>query len=410
MQQKASTFVTQRGGSNISSTDFTDPSTEALLTHSSKSSSYSSSPNDLAAIGSSHQPINISTTETRTSDVHTSSSYISVTFTGASERTLTSLTNSSTFPDAAESSTSNLGNIKSSDLPQPSSAVAQAGGNNISSSDFTEPSTEPLLTHSSKIPSYSSSPNDLAAIGSSHQPINISATETRTSDVHTSSSYISMTFTGASERTLTSLTNSSTFPDAAESSTSNLGNIKSSDLPQPSSAVAQAGGNNISSSDFTEPSPEPLRTHSSKIPSYSSSPNDLAAIGSSYQPINISTTETRTSDVHTSSSYISVTFTGAAERTLTSLTNSSTSPDAAESSTSNFGNIKSSDLPQPSSAVAQAGGNNISSSDFTEPSTEPLLTHSSKIPSYSSSPNDLADPATIAHVQQYHALQVLPLC
>uniref|UniRef100_A0A8C3HJH4 Heart development protein with EGF like domains 1 n=1 Tax=Chrysemys picta bellii TaxID=8478 RepID=A0A8C3HJH4_CHRPI len=387
---QASTSVTQGGGSNISSTDFTDPSTEALLTHSSKSSSYSSSPNDLAAIGSSHQPVNISTTETRTSDVHTSSTYISVTFTGASERSLTSLTNSSTLPDAAESSTSNLGNINSSDLPQSSSAVAQAGGNNISSSDFTEPSTEPLLTHSSKIPSYSSSPNDLAAIGSSHQPVNISTTETRTSDVHTSSTYISMTFTGASERSLTSLTNSSTLPDAAESSTSNLGNINSSDLPQPSSAVAQAGGNNISSSDFTEPSTEPLLTHSSKIPSYSSSPNDLAAMESSPQPISISATEKRTSDLHTTSSYISTTFTRGGEKTFRSLTNSGTSPDATESSTSNLENTQSSDLPQPSSPVVESGGSNISSSDFTEPSTEPLLTHSPKIPTPSSSSNDLA--------------------
>ncbi|XP_034641000.1 protein HEG homolog 1 isoform X5 [Trachemys scripta elegans] len=387
---QASTSVTQGGGSNISSTDFTDPSTEALLTHSSKSSSYSSSPNDLAAIGSSHQPVNISTTETRTSDVHTSSTYISVTFTGASGRSLTSLTNSSTLPDAAESSTSNLGNINSSDLPQPSSAVAQAGGNNISSSDFTEPSTEPLLTDSSKITSYSSSPNDLAAIGSSHQPVNISTTETRTSDVHTSSTYISVTFTGASERSLTSLTNSSTLPDAAESSTSNLGNINSSDLPQSSSAVAQAGGNNISSSDFTEPSTEPLLTHSSKIPSYSSSPNDLAAMESSPQPISISATEKRTSDLQTTSSYISTTFTRGGEKTFRSLTNSGTSPDATESSTSNLENTQSSDLPQPSSPVVESGGSNISSSDFTEPSTEPLLTHSPKDPTPSSSSNDLA--------------------
>ncbi|XP_074973852.1 protein HEG homolog 1 isoform X6 [Caretta caretta] len=387
---KPSFAVAQARGNNISSSDFTEPSTESLLTHSSKIPSYSSSPNDLAGIGSSHQPINISTTETRTSDVHTSSTYISMTFTSGSERTLTSLTNSSTLPDAAESSTSNLGNINSSDLPKPSTAVAQAGGNNISSSDFTEPSTEPLLTHSSKIPSYSSSPNDLAGIGSSHQPISISATETRTSDAHTSSTYISTTSIRGEKRTLRSLTYSSTLPDVSDSSTSYLENTKSSDLPQPSSAVAQPGGNNISSNDFTEPSTEPLLTHSSKIPSYSSSPNDLAAIGSSHQPINISTTETRTSDVHTSSTYISMTFTSGSERTLTSLTNSSTLPDAAESSTSNLGNINSSDLPKPSTAVAQAGGNNISSSDFTEPSTEPLLTHSSKIPSYSSSPNDLA--------------------
>ncbi|XP_023960583.2 protein HEG homolog 1 isoform X5 [Chrysemys picta bellii] len=382
--------VAQAGGSNISSSDLTEPSTESLFTHSSKIPSYSSSPNDLAAIGSSHQPVNISTRETRTSDVHTSSTYISMTFTGASERSSTSLTNSSTLPNAAESSTSNLGNINSSDLPQPSSAVAQAGGNNISSSDFTEPSTEPLLTHSSKIPSYSSSPNDLAAIGSSHQPVNISTTETRTSDLHTSSTYISVTFTGASERSLTSLTNSSTLPDAAESSTSNLGNINSSELPQSSSAVAQAGGNNISSSDFTEPSTEPLLTHSSKIPSYSSSPNDLAAIGSSHQPISISATETRTSDLHTSSTYISMTSIRGEKRTSRSLTYSSTLPDVTDSSTSYLENTKSSDLPQPSSPVGQAGRSNISSSDFTELSTESLFTHSSKIPSYSSSPNDLA--------------------
>uniref|UniRef100_A0A8C3HJT6 Heart development protein with EGF like domains 1 n=1 Tax=Chrysemys picta bellii TaxID=8478 RepID=A0A8C3HJT6_CHRPI len=387
---QASTSVTQGGGSNISSTDFTDPSTEALLTHSSKSSSYSSSPNDLAAIGSSHQPVNISTTETRTSDVHTSSTYISMTFTGASERSLTSLTNSSTLPDAAESSTSNLGNINSSDLPQPSSAVAQAGGNNISSSDFTEPSTEPLLTHSSKIPSYSSSPNDLAAIGSSHQPISISATETRTSDLHTSSTYISMTSIRGEKRTSRSLTYSSTLPDVTDSSTSYLENTKSSDLPQPSSPVGQAGRSNISSSDFTELSTESLFTHSSKIPSYSSSPNDLAAMESSPQPISISATEKRTSDLHTTSSYISTTFTRGGEKTFRSLTNSGTSPDATESSTSNLENTQSSDLPQPSSPVVESGGSNISSSDFTEPSTEPLLTHSPKIPTPSSSSNDLA--------------------
>ncbi|KAG6937868.1 heart development protein with EGF like domains 1, partial [Chelydra serpentina] len=387
---QASTSVAQAGGSNISSTDFTDPSTEALLTPSSKIPSYSSSPSDLAAIGSSHQPISISATETRTSDLHTSSTYISTTSIRGEKRTLRSLTYSSTLPDVADSSTSYLENTRSSDLPQPSSAVAQAGGSNLSSTDFTEPSAKPLLTHSSKIPSYSSSPNDLAAIGSSHQPINNSSTEKRTSDVHTSSTYISVIFTRASERTLTSLTNSSTSPDAAESSTSDLGNIKSSDLPQPSSAVAQAGGNNISPSDFTEPSTGALLTHSSKIPSYSSSANDLAAIGSSHQPISISATETRTSDLHTSSTYISTTSIRGEKRTLRSLTYSSTLPDVADSSTSYLENTRSSDLPQPSSAVAQAGGSNLSSSDFTEPSMEPLLTHSSRIPSYSSSPNDLA--------------------
>ncbi|XP_050772856.1 protein HEG homolog 1 isoform X6 [Gopherus flavomarginatus] len=382
--------VAQVGGSNISSSDLTEPSTESLLSHSSKIPSYSSSSNDLAAIVSSNQPISISATEKRTSDLHTTATYLSTTFIKGGERTLRSLTNGNVSPDAAESSTSNLDNTKSSDLTQASTAVTPGRGSNISSTDFTDSSIEALLTQSSNSSSYSSSPNDLAAIGSSYQPINISTTETRTSDVHTSSSYISMTFTGASERTLTSLTNSSTSPDAAESSTSNLGNIRSSDLPQPSSAVAQAGGNNISSSDFTEPSTEPLLTHSSKIPSYSSSPNDLADMESSHQTINISATEKRTSDLHTTSTYISTAFTRSGEKTFRSLTNSNTSPDATESSTFNLGNTESSDLRRPSSPVAETGGSNISSSDFTKPSTEPLLTYSPKIPSPSSSSNDLA--------------------
>ncbi|XP_032649866.1 protein HEG homolog 1 isoform X5 [Chelonoidis abingdonii] len=382
--------VAQVGGSNISSSDLTEPSTESLLSHSSKIPSYSSSPNDLAAIVSSNQPISVSATEKRTSDLHATTTYISTTFIKGGERTLRSLTNGNVSPDAAESSTSNLDNTKSSDLTQASTSVTPGRGSNISSADFTDSSTEALLTHSSKSSSYSSSPNDLAAIGSSYQLINISTTETRTSDVHTSSSYISVTFTGASERTLTSLTNSSTSPDAAESSTSNLGNIMSSDLPQPSSAVAQAGGNNISSSDFTEPSTELLLTHSSKISSYSSSPNDLAAMESSHQPINISATEKRTSDLHTTSTYISTAFTRSGEKTFRSLTNSSTSPDATESSTPNLGNTESSDLHRPSSPVAETGGSNISSSDFTKPSTEPLLTYSPKILSPSSSSNDLA--------------------
>uniref|UniRef100_A0A8C3HJG4 Heart development protein with EGF like domains 1 n=1 Tax=Chrysemys picta bellii TaxID=8478 RepID=A0A8C3HJG4_CHRPI len=382
--------VAQAGGSNISSSDLTEPSTESLFTHSSKIPSYSSSPNDLAAIVSSNQPISISATEKRTSDLHTTTTYISTTLIKGGERTLRSLTNSNVSPDAAESSTSNLENTKASDLTQASTSVTQGGGSNISSTDFTDPSTEALLTHSSKSSSYSSSPNDLAAIGSSHQPISISATETRTSDLHTSSTYISMTSIRGEKRTSRSLTYSSTLPDVTDSSTSYLENTKSSDLPQPSSPVGQAGRSNISSSDFTELSTESLFTHSSKIPSYSSSPNDLAAMESSPQPISISATEKRTSDLHTTSSYISTTFTRGGEKTFRSLTNSGTSPDATESSTSNLENTQSSDLPQPSSPVVESGGSNISSSDFTEPSTEPLLTHSPKIPTPSSSSNDLA--------------------
>ncbi|XP_050772857.1 protein HEG homolog 1 isoform X7 [Gopherus flavomarginatus] len=377
--------LTSRIRISLAATDFTEPSTDPLLTQ-----SHSASETASKAIGSSHQPINISATEKRTSNLYTTSTDISTSFTRGGERTLRSLMNNSTLTDVADSSTSDLENTKSSDLPQPSSPVAQAGGNNISSSDFTEPSTEPLLTHSSKIPSYSSSPNDLAGIGSSHQPISISATETSTSDFHTSSTYISMTSLRGEKRTLRSLTYSSTLPDMTDSSTSYLENTKSSDLPQPTFPVGQAGRSNISSSDFTEPSTESLFTHSSKIPSSSSSPNDLADMESSHQTINISATEKRTSDLHTTSTYISTAFTRSGEKTFRSLTNSNTSPDATESSTFNLGNTESSDLRRPSSPVAETGGSNISSSDFTKPSTEPLLTYSPKIPSPSSSSNDLA--------------------
>ncbi|XP_050772858.1 protein HEG homolog 1 isoform X8 [Gopherus flavomarginatus] len=377
--------LTSRIRISLAATDFTEPSTDPLLTQ-----SHSASETASKAIGSSHQPINISATEKRTSNLYTTSTDISTSFTRGGERTLRSLMNNSTLTDVADSSTSDLENTKSSDLPQPSSPVAQAGGNNISSSDFTEPSTEPLLTHSSKIPSYSSSPNELAGIGSSHQPISISATETSTSDFHTSSTYISMTSLRGEKRTLRSLTYSSTLPDMTDSSTSYLENTKSSDLPQPTFPVGQAGRSNISSSDFTEPSTESLFTHSSKIPSSSSSPNDLADMESSHQTINISATEKRTSDLHTTSTYISTAFTRSGEKTFRSLTNSNTSPDATESSTFNLGNTESSDLRRPSSPVAETGGSNISSSDFTKPSTEPLLTYSPKIPSPSSSSNDLA--------------------
>ncbi|XP_067404016.1 uncharacterized protein [Emydura macquarii macquarii] len=356
-----SSSVAQAEGSNVSSSDFSEPLTEPLLTHSSKIPSNSSSPNGLAAIGSSHQPISVSATEKRTSDLYTTKTYISTTFTRGGERTLRSLTNSSTSPDVKDSSTFYLENTTSSDLIQLSTSVAQAGGTNVSSSDFTESSVEALLTHSSKIPSSLSSPSGLAAIGSSHQPNSISATEKRTSDLHTSNIYFSTTFTRGGERTLRSLTNSNTSPDVTDSSTSYLENTTSSDLTQPSTSVAQAGGSNISSTN-----------------------------GSSHQPNGVSPTEKRTSDLHTTGTYISTTFTRGGGRTLRSLTNSSTSPDVTDSSTSYLENTTSSDLTQPSTSVAQAGGSNISSSEFSEPLTKPLLTHSSRISSNSTLPNGLS--------------------
>uniref|UniRef100_A0A452IG28 EGF-like domain-containing protein n=1 Tax=Gopherus agassizii TaxID=38772 RepID=A0A452IG28_9SAUR len=338
---------------------------------------------------SSHQPINISATEKRTSELHTTSTYISTAFTRSGEKTFRSLTNSSTSPDATESSTSNLGNTESSDLRRLSSPVAETGGSNISSSDFTKPSTEPLLTYSPKIPSPSSSSNDLAGVGSSHQSVTISDREKEISSSPTHSTYVSTTFTRGGERTSQSQTRSSTSTAATEISTHNIDAAESSDSTQFLSSVSQAGGFNISSSDadFTEPSTEPLLTDSSKS-SALSLPNDTPSVGSSHQSLSSSKTEKRISSPYTDSMYSSATLTGGGERTSQSLTNS-TSTHTTESSTSYTEIANSSELIH-SPSMAQTRGTSISANDmdFTRSSTETFFIRSSKIPTYSPFQND----------------------
>ncbi|NXK82912.1 HEG1 protein, partial [Amazona guildingii] len=88
-------------------------------------------------------------------------------------------------------------------------------------------------------------------------------------------------------------------------------------------------------------------------------------------------TEKRTSVSHTDGTYISTTYTRGGERTLLSISNSSTSADSSESSTF-FSEISNPSDPSKSS-VAQDRRSNVSSEgSFVEPSTEPLLLHSSK--------------------------------
>ncbi|NXJ82560.1 HEG1 protein, partial [Trogon melanurus] len=88
--------------------------------------------------------------------------------------------------------------------------------------------------------------------------------------------------------------------------------------------------------------------------------------------------EKRTSVSHTDGMYISTIYTRGGERTLLSISNSSTSADSSESSTF-FSEISSpSDSSKPS--VTQDRRSNVSSDGgFVEPSTEPLLVHSSKL-------------------------------
>ncbi|NXX63869.1 HEG1 protein, partial [Scopus umbretta] len=87
--------------------------------------------------------------------------------------------------------------------------------------------------------------------------------------------------------------------------------------------------------------------------------------------------EKRTSVSHTDGTYISTTYTRGGERTLLSISNSSTSADSSESST--FFSEISNPSDSLKSSVAQDRRSNVSSDgSFVEPSTEPLLVHSSK--------------------------------
>ncbi|NXI71643.1 HEG1 protein, partial [Anseranas semipalmata] len=87
--------------------------------------------------------------------------------------------------------------------------------------------------------------------------------------------------------------------------------------------------------------------------------------------------EKKTSVSHTDGTYISTTYTRGGERTLLSISNSSTSADSSESST--FFSEISNPSDSSKSSVAQDRRSNVSSNgSFVEPSTEPLLVHSSK--------------------------------
>ncbi|NXC96833.1 HEG1 protein, partial [Certhia familiaris] len=88
--------------------------------------------------------------------------------------------------------------------------------------------------------------------------------------------------------------------------------------------------------------------------------------------------EKRTSVSHTDGTYISTTYTRGGERTLLSISNSSTSADSSESST--FFSEISIPFDASQSSVAHDRQTNASNrSSFVEPSTEPLLVHPSKL-------------------------------
>ncbi|XP_009983380.1 PREDICTED: protein HEG homolog 1 [Tauraco erythrolophus] len=202
---------------------------------------------------------------------------------------------------------------------------------------------EPLLTSS-----LSASKSTFRAMGSSHHSLSSSSAEERMSSPTTDPAYSSPTPAGGGERSLHSVTDS-TVAGGTESSTSYT---KTASSPRPAelASVEQRGTANASTSSFS----------------------------SSHQPVSSIDAEKRSSVSHTDGTYISTIYTRGGERTLLSISNSSTSTDSSESST--FFSEISNPSDSLKSSVAQDRRNNISSDgSFVEPSTEPLLVHSSKL-------------------------------
>ncbi|XP_009874287.1 PREDICTED: protein HEG homolog 1 [Apaloderma vittatum] len=185
----------------------------------------------------------------------------------------------------------------------------------------------------------------------------------------------SSTSAGDGERTLRSVTGG-TLAGGTESSASYTKTTSSPGPAWPGSVEPSGVTNTSASSDAF--ATEMLFPHSSKIPTYSSFQNDLTSFSSSRQPVSSIDAEKRTSVSHTDGMYISTIYTRGGERTLLSISNSSTSADSSESST--FFSEISSPSDSSKSSVAQDRRSNVSSDGgFVEPSTEPLLVHSSKL-------------------------------
>ncbi|KAM9284659.1 LOW QUALITY PROTEIN: protein HEG homolog 1 [Cariama cristata] len=277
---------------------------------------------------------------------------------------------------AVESPTSHLdtaGEPHTSPLP---SSTAWPGAGHVSSSQAGYP--EPKATLSSRVSTYFSASGEPSTVGSSHHSLSSSSAEERMSNPVTDPAYSSSMSTGSGERTLHSVTDS-VLAGGTESSASYAKTASSPGPAQPAS-VEQSGAANASTSSrgFTGFATETLFTRSSKIPTYSSFQNDLTNFSSSHLAVSSIDAEKRTSVSHTDGTYISTTYTRGGERTLLSISNSSTSADSSESST--FFSEISSPPDSSKSSVAQDRRSNVSSNgSFVEPSTEPLLVHSSKL-------------------------------
>ncbi|XP_067995131.1 protein HEG homolog 1 isoform X1 [Melanerpes formicivorus] len=148
LAQAASEEQSRTVHTSTSSGGFAGFVTETLFTRSSKIPTHSSFQSDLTSLSSSHQPVSGIDAEKRTSASHTDGTYISTTYTRGGERTLLSISNSSISADSSESSTF-FSEISS--LSDASKSPVDKRSNVSSDGSFVEPSTEPLVVHSSKL-------------------------------------------------------------------------------------------------------------------------------------------------------------------------------------------------------------------------------------------------------------------
>ncbi|XP_076199123.1 protein HEG homolog 1 isoform X2 [Aptenodytes patagonicus] len=312
----------------------------------------------------------------RVSGAPTEAMYVLTTLSSHKEGTSQAAANRGMWSTAAESPTSHPDTAGELRTGLFLSSTAWPGAGHISSSRAGYP--EPKVTLSSRVSTYFSAAGEPSTVSSSHHSLSSLSAEERMSSPISDPAYSSSMSAGGGERTLHSVTDGA-LAGGTESSASYTKTTSSPGPAQPVS-VEQSGTANASTSSggFAGFATETLFTHSSKIPTYSSFQNDLTSFSSSHQPISSIDAEKRTSVSHTDGTYISTTYTRGGERTLLSISNSSTSADSSESST--FFSEITNPSDSSKSSVAQDRRSNVSSDgDFVEPSTEPLLVHSSKL-------------------------------
>ncbi|XP_037253449.1 protein HEG homolog 1 isoform X1 [Falco rusticolus] len=312
----------------------------------------------------------------RVSGVPTETVYVSTTLSSHKKETSQAVASRGTWGTTAESPMSHPDTAEESHTGPLLSSTAWPGVGHVSSGRAGYP--EPKVTISSRVSTYFLATSEPSTVGSSHHSLSsLSAKESVSSPV-TGPAYGTSTSAGGVERMLHSVSDDA-LAGAMEHSTS-YAETASSPASARLVAVEQSGTANASASSvgFTGFATETLFTHSSKIPTDSSFQNDLTGFSSSHQPVSSVDAEKRTSVSHTDGTYISTTYTRGGERTLLSISNSSTSAESSESST--FFTEISNPSDSSKSSVAQGRRGNVSSDgSFMEPSTEPLLVHSSKL-------------------------------